>query len=547
MISFLKRCWRRRWIRGLAWTFITLLTAGILLFTWVNWMGARAWEAAQKRLATEKLTLDFRETLADPVPDELNFCATPLLRDLAVVVENDAGKGEPAKKRKALTTALGPPDLEMVIRPDAARPKDSEGKELRRPPLMRPAGQKAADHMREWAAWLRAIKVDMPVTDAGNPAREVLAALAYQDKAVAELAARLELPHAQVAPALKTQALPDLIFYLPMPQLSCLQASANGLALRALAAAHAGEVAKAHEAVRILLRLAEATAGEPMLISLLVSCAMTSMAVQVVEELSRLGAGSAEDFRRLSLDLARLDFTSASLRAWHAELAAGVNGAMYLKRTRDLNLLAMLDTFAPERRSPGSWISWAIPGGLIDWNAANIVNLELDYIIRPLRDEGWSGVLKRQADLEATLKKAKAAWYFNLDKAMPVLIMPAASKVTARSVHDQCRVHQAIIACELERWRQAHQSYPESLDALKGEDGRPLPLDAADGQPMKYRRSKEGGYVLWSLGFDSRDDGGTPLGAKGTKAGLRPTDPAYKGDWVWEVSAPPSKAVPPNP
>ena len=101
-MNFLKRCWQRRWIRGLAWTFVTLVTLYALLCTWVNWSGARQWQEVQAMFKAEGETLDFRTTLYEPVPEAENFCAIPLLKDIALAVDNDPNKGAPAEKRKRL-------------------------------------------------------------------------------------------------------------------------------------------------------------------------------------------------------------------------------------------------------------------------------------------------------------------------------------------------------------------------------------------------------------------------------------------------------------
>ena len=58
-----------------------------------------------------------------------------------------------------------------------------------------------------------------------------------------------------------------------------------------------------------------------------------------------------------------------------------------------------------------------------------------------------------------------------------------------------------------------------------------------DGKPMRYRKSTDGRYALWSIGFDGKDDGGKrALDAK--KPGVtRFYDAAYVGDWVWDFPA----------
>lgn len=92
-------------------------------------------------------------------------------------------------------------------------------------------------------------------------------------------------------------------------------------------------------------------------------------------------------------------------------------------------------------------------------------------------------------------------------------------QITALS---QTRINEALIACALERFRLAHGEYPENLDALTPQFLDTIPHDVIGGQPLHYRRASEGTFVLYSVGWNGRDDGGKP--------GQRlDTD----GDWVW--------------
>jgi hypothetical protein len=354
------------------------------------------------------------------------------------------------------------------------------------------------------------------------------------------MAATLDRPHAQFLPAPKERAYPEMLFSLQVPHYSALQRVGTGLGLRAEAAVQSGDTAKAHEATRILARLSEATSQEPFLIGLMVSRSLATITTQETWSLCEGRAGTAEDFRKLQRDLEQLNFHDASLRSWQGELAAGVDAVQYLKRSRDselINALRFMNEDGRQHLSSGeSFIPHLIPSGLFDMNAANMAHMELDYIIRPLRDHGWQAVMTLQPDMEYRMKHAKANWPTNLDKVFPVLVMPSAVNITSMCVHGQCLVNQAIIACALERHYAEHKAYPESLESLKQTDGKALPLDPANAEPMKYRRTDDGRYKLWSVGFDLVDDGGKEpdKDAKGDAA--KPNRAEYKGDWVWEYA-----------
>jgi hypothetical protein len=85
----------------------------------------------------------------------------------------------------------------------------------------------------------------------------------------------------------------------------------------------------------------------------------------------------------------------------------------------------------------------------------------------------------------------------------------------------QTLVHEARIACALERFRLAEGQYPASLDLLVPRFIDKLPHDLIGGQPLKYRRTDNGAYLLYSVGWNEKDDGGTVGNSR------------EQGDWVW--------------
>jgi hypothetical protein len=73
-------------------------------------------------------------------------------------------------------------------------------------------------------------------------------------------------------------------------------------------------------------------------------------------------------------------------------------------------------------------------------------------------------------------------------------------------VFAQTAVNQAILACALERYRLAHQHYPERLEQLMPEYSRTIPNDVVRGRPMLYENAGDGRFILWSVGPNQTDD-----------------------------------------
>ena len=105
------------------------------------------------------------------------------------------------------------------------------------------------------------------------------------------------------------------------------------------------------------------------------------------------------------------------------------------------------------------------------------------------------------------------------------LMLPPLGKVPLRAAGAQTAVDEATLACALERHRLANGQFPENLEALTPKFIARMPNDILTGRPYKYRRTNDGQFVLYSVGWDEEDDGGVP----GAMFGDDKT-----GDWVWE-------------
>ena len=74
-----------------------------------------------------------------------------------------------------------------------------------------------------------------------------------------------------------------------------------------------------------------------------------------------------------------------------------------------------------------------------------------------------------------------------------------------------------------------NSEYPETLDALVPQFIEKLPHDIIGGQPLHYRRTADGKFLLYSVGWNEIDDGGqeSPTNSEGWIG-------YTEGDWVWK-------------
>ncbi len=105
---------------------------------------------------------------------------------------------------------------------------------------------------------------------------------------------------------------------------------------------------------------------------------------------------------------------------------------------------------------------------------------------------------------------------------LAAIFMPNFTKATQTLAHNQTLVNEAQIACALERCRLAYGGYPPTLEALMPQFIEKLPHDIIGGQPLHYRRTGDGKFLLYSVGWNETDDGGIA------------SDKMDQGDWVWQ-------------
>jgi hypothetical protein len=181
--------------------------------------------------------------------------------------------------------------------------------------------------------------------------------------------------------------------------------------------------------------------------------------------------------------------------------------------------------------APGKASSWKdredlvlaglTPRGWAYQNAVALANLLRNAIasLDPAGQIVFPDKARSAADQEAHALSSHSSPYTFI----AVQMIPNYSRVDQTTARHQTMLNQALIACALERFRLAHGQYPDSLDALAPQFIAAIPHDVIGGQPPHYRRAAGGTFMLYSVGWDGRDNGGVP------------GKTAVDGDWVWPV------------
>ena len=93
-----------------------------------------------------------------------------------------------------------------------------------------------------------------------------------------------------------------------------------------------------------------------------------------------------------------------------------------------------------------------------------------------------------------------------------------------------------VTALALERYRGKHGTYPKTLPELAPEFLNRPPIDFMDGQPLRYRLTEDGHFLLYSVGLDCVDNGGKMRRSwreTGFDRPPRPGMPEAEFDLVW--------------
>ena len=350
-----------------------------------------------------------------------------------------------------------------------------------------------------------------------TPAEDVLLALSKYDSAIEELRQASKRPYANVplkyAEGFNTGG-------TLLPYLAALKRCTQTLQLRAAAELADGQSEKALEDVKLSLYLSDSLRHSPFLISYLVRIAIVAIDLQPIWEGLAEHQWSDEQLATLEAELAKVDFLTDYEFTMRGERAFAIASFENQRRTREMisstgdtnglitnKLTLMPSAFFYQNELAFARMSqqWILP--LVDTNSRVISPEVLEHV---------------DAAVHAEMKHYSP---YKVEALMTFPALASAVKIFARA---QATVDLARVACALERYHLAQGEYPETLDALSPKLIETVPHDIINGQPLHYRRTEDGQFILYSVGWNETDDGGQIVSRKGGAVDRE------KGDWVWQ-------------
>ena len=518
-----------RWVchwpnfRGFLFGLACVVTLIALFYAEEDLRGKWAWDRYKSELEAKGQHVDLASVAPPTVPDDENFAMAPIVASSYSGIIDHNGRKISPPNTNVVNRMKMPLDVERLPLPPGAD-------RLETPPLGDWRAGKRID-LQAWQHYYqeagRLTNVFPVPSQPQSPAADVLFALSKYNSAIEELQQAARRPDSRFP--LEYDA--DEPAFILLPHLAPLKGCVNSLTLRTCAELANNEPGKALEDVILQLRMADSLRSEPTLISQLVRIAMVQISMQPVWEGLVDHRWSDEQLAKLDQQLKTLNMLAAYRTGIDGERACATGNIDYLRRTRNTDIFV---SPTPDESSSAGLIAWLFrfaPSGWFYQNELRIVRFETESYL-PLAD------LKDGTVSPDKVRQSEDALNEELSHKSPYTVgerifLPALAKGVQKFAFAQESVDLARVACALERYRLAHGQYPETLDALTPAFLDKVPHDVIGGQPLKYRRTSDGRFLLYSVGWNETDDGGTVVMTKGSS----PRPDINQGDWVWPLPA----------
>jgi len=521
-------CWRnfKRFLFGCA----CLATLIALFYAEEDWRGKHDWEKFKREGEAKGEKFDFKDFVPPPVPDDQNFAMAPIW-----IESVKATLGPEHSRQWFVDKYAGNGRTNFTDRiPILWRNNNSSDD-----PASGDWTKGTFTDLKPWQAYYRApaqtIRNSTITTNEfptapqpQTPEQDVLLALSKYDSAIEELRQASRLPFSRF-PLEYDKDDPAAIL---LPHLAMLKRSSQVLQLHAIAELQNGQSEKAFDDVKLSLRLVDSVRTEPFIITHLVRIAMLQITLQPVWEGLAEHKWSDAQLAALDAELAKLDFLADYEFTVSSEPAFHIRLIDYLEQKRSryqefVSLFSENNQHDAEvlNNFTATAIFYLAPKGWFYENKITMVQMRQKWDA-PMVDDTQQTVSPKMV-LAGEAAQSKMSYSpFNFFARLEGFLDNYAQKVA----RGQTVANLARAAIALERYRIMHGEFPESLDALAPQFMEKIPHDVIGGQPLHYRRTSDGQFVLYSVGWNETDDGGVAVFKKDSSSEVAVSD---TGDWVW--------------
>ncbi|MGO9526347.1 MAG: hypothetical protein ACLP0A_02105 [Verrucomicrobiia bacterium] len=480
--------------------------------------GSRAWAQYRQQAEARGEQLDWKALIPKPVPDDQNFAATPFIASW-FVRSNHAS----------------------VFKSSRYWGKDDYGRAMDAVSSSQDKKDGGNRHFTDLAAWRMAFdaihagklgrgqRIETSQLDLASRAKAapaILEALKTNAAVFAELRVASQRPYSRYPINYDVSDPAEIL----LPHDNSIRAICRRLGLKACAELAVGQSDEALEDVKLSFSVADSVKGDPALISYLVRVACLHITTQAIWEGLAEHAWSESQLRELEAKLQSYDFVADLKPAFDAERSWGIGIIDYIKHS---GKLAELNDSGSGDESAFDRLARIVPSGWFDREQVSYYRLFTSEMegtfdpaarrVFPSRAKSSERVLDREFHGRNPFDVI-----FVRHELLSAMLLPALTRVSVKGATAQVATDQAALACALERYRLANGQFPEKLDALVPQVISKLPHDVITGGSYKYRRTNDGQFVLYSVGWNEKDDDGIP--------GKTLFD-ENEGDWVWQYPA----------
>ncbi|MGD1083770.1 MAG: hypothetical protein ABSA47_03355 [Verrucomicrobiota bacterium] len=503
-----------------------------IFYTEEDWRGRRDWNRYRQEMEARGGSLDFRDYIPKPVPAEENFAEAPIIKSW--FLNNGSG---------ILNNDLYTRATFIISTTNIA--------------------DKGHRHFVDLVAWQMAFVAlqSAPLnreqyfeTDQASLAARAAAAPAVLEGMKPDDAdfAAIRLASARTNSRFPLQYDLQDQSQLRLPHLATIKQVCQHLTLQACAELAAGQTDKALADEKLMLYLADSIKSEPFLLSYLLRLSFFQMAIQPVWEGLAERRWTESQLQELEQSFQHYEFPADFDQSLKGEKTYGIHELAQIRKRG----LATMDSYTGARLDFSTYsdfkdsvktvlqrdflnlIGRIAPAGWYDLERLNYCAIfeaqmkgVMDVaakVISPSICESNASNMSPQLPELFEKPAGSGLGYFLHHRLIASELEPHLERLYVKAAIAQITADQAALACALERYRLASGQFPETLEALTPRFISRLPNDVIGGQPYKYRRTEDGQFVLYSVGWNEKDDGGVP--------GKKLFDET-EGDWVWDYPA----------
>lgn len=296
-----------------------------------------------------------------------------------------------------------------------------------------------------------------------------------------------------------------------LPHLNQLREGARLLFLEAMQYTEEQKPQPAVESVIASLGVSRSLNQEPTLISYLVHVACQGIALESLERILNRMPLTDEQLAKLAAAIEESENQQALTRAFVAERCMGVDIFQGFRMGKTTLINEMITALWGGDDPPPFWM---LPL-LTLYRATGL--LELD-------ENSYLDIMERYVKAMQLLPPENIAASHTVNEKVEHLtrwhvlssrmLLTALDKAVIKAGRCAAKIRDAQAALAVERYRVANDALPKQLSDLVPTFLPAVPADPFDGKPLRYKILSKG-YVIYSVGDDLEDNGGTEKNSKG--------------------------------